>query len=80
MAAGIPVVADDVGISAAVIGHEQEWPDSGGHERVDHPSAPLGRGRPATREARRGGARPVARDYSVETWAPTLAEILRGTR
>ena len=80
MAAGIPVVADDVGISAAVIGHEQ-----GGLIAEDtsawtiHP-APLGRGRPATREARRGGARPVARDYSVETWAPTLAEILRGTR
>jgi glycosyltransferase involved in cell wall biosynthesis len=76
MAAGIPVVADDVGVAGTVVG------DAG---RVV-------RGQPAWVEAlvellrdralrerlgRRGRAR-VERDFSLARWAPGLAAVLRG--
>jgi glycosyltransferase involved in cell wall biosynthesis len=80
MAAGIPVVADDVGISAAVIGHghggliardTSAWTT---HLRRLAGDADL------REKLGQTGRDRVARDFSVETWAPTLAEILRGTR
>ena len=78
MAAGIPVVADDVGVSARVIGHARggliarcadDW--------VEHLVALASD--PALR-ARLGGAgrKRVERDFSVEAWAPTLAAALSG--
>jgi glycosyltransferase involved in cell wall biosynthesis len=78
MAAGIPVVADDVGISAAVIGHEAAGliptSEGGWTEYV----AALARDHDLrTRLGATGRAR-IASDFSVERWAPELAGILRG--
>jgi glycosyltransferase involved in cell wall biosynthesis len=78
MAAGVPVVADDVGVSARVIGHGEggliarradEWTEHLVALATD----------PALR-ARLGdaGRQRVERDFSVEAWAPTLAAALRG--
>jgi glycosyltransferase involved in cell wall biosynthesis len=78
MAAGIPVVADDVGVSAKVIGHGEgglivrdadEW--------LEHFSALIGDVQLRARLGGNGRSR-VAKDFSVERWAPTLAAILRG--
>ena len=78
MAAGIPVVADDVGVSAKVIGHEEsgliasrerDWASYLGALAED----------PALRaRLGEGGRERVARNFSVSAWAPTLAEALRG--
>jgi glycosyltransferase involved in cell wall biosynthesis len=78
MAAGIPVVADDVGVSAAVIGHGQggliahsakEWVEHLHSLATD----------PALRTRLGGnGRRRVERDFSVEAWAPRLAAALSG--
>jgi glycosyltransferase involved in cell wall biosynthesis len=76
MAAGIPVVADDVGVSATVIGHERgglvarsdaEWTEHLSILAAD----------PDLRARLGGGGRErVAEAFSVEAWAPTLAQIL----
>jgi glycosyltransferase involved in cell wall biosynthesis len=80
MAAGIPVVADDVGISARVIGHEvgglvardvADWTD---HLRALAADTDL------RTQLGAGGRARVARDFSVEAWAPKLAEVLHGHR
>lgn len=77
MAAGIPVVADDVGVSAHVIGHEEgglvagsdaDWTEFLSALALD----PELRGRLGT-----GGRSRVAEGFSVEKWAPTLARILQ---
>jgi glycosyltransferase involved in cell wall biosynthesis len=78
MAAGIPVVADDVGVSAQVIGHERGGLIAGSTaDWVEHLSTL------ATDPNLRGsigaeGRKRVAEGFSVEAWAPTLAEILHG--
>lgn len=78
MGAGVPVVADDVGIAADVVGHadagyvvgtEDEWVDALAALLAD----PALRGRLGAH----GRAR-VARDFSLDRWAPRLAQILRG--
>ena len=80
MAAGIPVVADDVGVSAKVVGH-----DEGGLIAADLSDwtallAELADD-PQLRARLGGGGRArVAKDFSVEMWAPRLAEILHGQR
>ena len=78
MAAGIPVVADDVGISASVIGHEAAGliPRSQG-EWVDHVAALAGDAALRSRLGAAGRLR-IAEGFSVERWAPQLAAILRG--
>ncbi len=77
MAAGIPVVADDVGVSATVIGHERgglvarseaEWTE---HLSI-LAAEPNLRARLGS-----GGRERVAEGFSVEAWAPTLARILQ---
>lgn len=76
MSAGIPVVADDVGVSAQVI--------SGAGivaaQRDDWIEALVGLSRDA--ELRRSlgqqGRQRVAADFSVERWAPRIAHALRG--
>jgi glycosyltransferase involved in cell wall biosynthesis len=78
MAAGIPVVADDVGVSARVIGHEvgglvardaDQW--------VDHLVALAHDPHLRARLGAAGRVR-VRNDFSVERWAPRLASLLRG--
>jgi glycosyltransferase involved in cell wall biosynthesis len=79
MAAGIPVVADDVGISAAVIGHETAGliPRS----EPDWTEAVAALARDAGLRSRLGaaGRTRIAEDFSVERWAPELAAILSGS-
>ena len=78
MAAGIPVVADDVGITSRLVGHREaglitrsqgEWV-RGISELASDPTL-------RTRLGREGRSR-VERDYSTSRWAPVLASILRG--
>lgn len=78
MAAGIPVVADDVGLSAQVIGHgtagliahrANEW--------VEHLVALATDPTLRTRLGDAGRQR-VEQDFSVEVWAPRLAAALSG--
>jgi glycosyltransferase involved in cell wall biosynthesis len=80
MAAGVPVVADDVGVTAEVIGEgsggwvvrdQTEWVDA----LLTVLSNPTLRGHLGTC----GRARVEAK-YSVDAWAPTIATILRGER
>jgi glycosyltransferase involved in cell wall biosynthesis len=80
MAAGIPVVADDVGVSAQVVGHEKGGLIAGVTGGWTAHLAELADD--ADLRARLGGqgrAR-VAEGFSVVAWAPTLAEILHGPR
>ena len=78
MAAGIPVVADDVGVSAQVIGHEASGLIAGRQsDWVEHlrtlAADPLLRAQLGAR-----GRDRVSREFSVEAWGPRLAEVLRG--
>jgi glycosyltransferase involved in cell wall biosynthesis len=78
MAAGIPVVADDVGVSARVVGHgEGGLVARGDGDWLEHlRTLALDSNLRASLGA--GGRRRVAEGYSVERWAPRLAQILRG--
>src|SRR5262245_46458984 len=80
MGAGIPVVADRVGVSADVIGHEQGGliADSPGDWR-GHLAALAGDHELRARLGAEGRAR-VAKGFSIEAWAPTLARIFLGAR
>ncbi len=78
MAAGIPVVADDVGVTAAVVGHEL-----GGlvaASRDDWIAAIIELGQDPALRGRMGaeGRRRVEDGFSTREWAPQLAAILRG--
>ena len=78
MAAGVPVVADDVGVSAEVIGHGEAGLIAGRNgEWSDHLDELAG---DVELRARLGaaGRRRVEQDFSVRRWAPPLAAILRG--
>jgi hypothetical protein len=78
MAAGIPVVADDVGISASVIGHDAAGLIPGSEDEWVEYIAALARD--AALRARLGatGRVRIANDFSVQRWVPELAAILRG--
>ena len=78
MAAGIPVVADDVGVSARVIGHEESGLIARGADQwVEHLVALARDPRLRARLGAAGRLR-VQKDFSVERWAPRLASLLRG--
>ena len=80
MAAGIPVVTDDVGISARAVGHGEGGLIAGELSEWSAHLAELA-GDPQLRaRLGRGGRARVAEGFSVETWAPTLAQILHGRR
>lgn len=78
MSAGIPVVADDVGVTAAVVGHERGGLVAG--SRDDWIAALRDLGRDAALRTRMGveGRRRVEDGFSASRWAPRLAAILRG--
>jgi hypothetical protein len=78
MGAGVPVVADAVGVSAAVIGHHAaglivprraEWPDA---------LVTLAEHTELRSRLGAEGRRRVEADFSVKRWAPVLASILKG--
>lgn len=78
MAAGIPVVADPVGVSADVIEHDRagllpaqrdEWCDA---------LLLLGRDVDLRRRLGAHGRRRIERDFSVRRWSGELARIMRG--
>jgi len=78
MAAGAPVVADDVGVSARVIGHESGGLIARGRREWIDALARLSRD-PALRSrlGAHGRAR-VEEDYSVTRWGGLLAAVLTG--
>lgn len=78
MAAGIPVVADAVGVSAEVIGQERAGLLPA--ERAAWPEALLTLGGDADLRRRLGaeGRRRIEAGYSIDRWVPELARILRG--
>ena len=78
MAAGVPVVADDVGITAAVIGDGQaglivsrprDWVDG---------IVQLARDPELRNRLGAAGRRRVEADFSTARWAPVLAAAIRG--
>jgi glycosyltransferase involved in cell wall biosynthesis len=78
MSAGIPVVADNVGIASQVLDAGQAgYAVRGDDEWVE---ALIALARDAELRARLGshGRRRVEENFSVQCWAPVMAEILRG--
>jgi glycosyltransferase involved in cell wall biosynthesis len=78
MAAGLPVVASAVGVSAAVVegsgaGHAVH-DDAGWVEAITR----LGEDRDLRAQLGAAGRRAVDADYSVRRWAPVVAAALRG--
>jgi glycosyltransferase involved in cell wall biosynthesis len=78
MAAGVPVVADDVGIARDVIGDGQAGHVVAGEDAWVEATTALLRDRALRERLGHAGRERVERDYSVERWAPELARILRG--
>jgi glycosyltransferase involved in cell wall biosynthesis len=77
MAAGVPVVADDVGIANTVVGDTAGYVVGTPEDWADALLAVLQD--PALRERLgRAGRERVQRDFSLERWAPVLADVLRG--
>jgi glycosyltransferase involved in cell wall biosynthesis len=78
MAAGIPVVADDVGISARVIGQEQGGSDRSAPRRLGRAHRDTCRGSTTSRGLGGSGRRRIEEGYSIDRWAPELAAVVRG--
>lgn len=79
MSAGIPVVADDVGVTAAVVGHEAAGLVARTRGDWAAALAALGRDEALRTTMGREGRRRVEAGYSTRAWAPRIAAILRGT-
>lgn len=80
MAAGVPVVTDDVGVSAEVVGERV-----GGlvvERREDWPAAlcELADDSELRRRLGAAGRERVAADFSVRRWAPVLAQLIAGSK
>jgi glycosyltransferase involved in cell wall biosynthesis len=78
MAASIPVIADDVGVSAGVIGDGRA-----GHvvrSPSDWSEAIVSLARDADERARLGkdGRRRAIADYSLQRWLPEIGKVLTG--
>lgn len=79
MAAGVPVVADDVGITAQVIGPGGAGLLATGEDEWVEALVALGMDRGARERLGGLGRIRVEERYSVQAWAPTLAHAIRGT-
>lgn len=78
MAAGIPVVADDVGISATAVGDRQAGLIVRSPEQWLEALHALADSRSLRERLGAEGRRRVAERFSVERWAPVIAAALRG--
>lgn len=78
MAAGVPVVADDVGIAADVVDRGRAGYAVRGSEEWVEALLALLRDRALRERLGREGRLRVEREYSLARWAPELAAILRG--
>ncbi|MGI8438676.1 MAG: glycosyltransferase family 4 protein [Thermoleophilaceae bacterium] len=79
MAAGVPVVTDDVGITAQVVGQGSAGlVATGDDEWLDALLSLAENARLRARIGKAGRARADA-EYSVQRWSPVLARALRGT-
>lgn len=77
MSAGIPVVADDVGVTAAVIGDERAGLVADSHDDWIAALVELARDAPLRTRMGAEGRRRVEDGFSTRIWAPRLAAILR---
>jgi len=78
MAAGAPVVADDVGIARQVIGHDRAGYVVRGEEEWTEALVALTRDHTLRQRLGRAGRARVERDFSVVRWVPKLAALLSG--
>jgi glycosyltransferase involved in cell wall biosynthesis len=78
MAAGIPVVADDVGVSADVIGDGHAGYVVRSPEAWSEALVSLGRDVAVRAQFGARGRERVVANYSLERWLPVLAEVLTG--
>jgi glycosyltransferase involved in cell wall biosynthesis len=78
MNAGIPVVADDVGVSAQVIADGEGGIIARGRDDWVDALVRLSRDASLRRSLGEGGRRRVVAGFSVERWAPEIAAALRG--
>jgi glycosyltransferase involved in cell wall biosynthesis len=77
MAAGIPVVGDDVGVAAEVIGPEQGGFVVRGEGEWVETLIMLARDSELRGQLGENGRHRVEQSFSVTRWAPVVAEILR---
>jgi glycosyltransferase involved in cell wall biosynthesis len=80
MASGVPVVADDVGITAEVVGQDRAGLIADGPSEWTSALAALADDAGLRSRLGSEGRRRVARDFSIERWAPALASVIRGDR
>jgi hypothetical protein len=78
MAAGVPVIADDVGITRRVVGDAGLIP--GDRSEWGEAVVQLATDVDMRRELGRRGRKRAERDFSVERWSPVVARILQGER
>jgi Glycosyl transferases group 1 len=78
MAAGAPVVADDVGIAGSVVGGDAAGRVVRGEDEWVEALVALARDRALRARLGAEGRARVERDFSLARWAPELARLLRG--
>jgi glycosyltransferase involved in cell wall biosynthesis len=80
MSAGIPVVADDVGVTSSVIDSDGAGFVVRGEEEWVEALTTLARDSELRGRLGEYGRRRVEGDFSVRRWSPVMSEILRGER
>jgi glycosyltransferase involved in cell wall biosynthesis len=78
MSAGVPVVADEVGVTAAVVGHERAGLVTPNRDAWVDALVALAGDAPLRTRMGAEGRRRVEQDFSTRAWAPRLAELLGG--
>lgn len=80
MSAGVPVVADDVGMTSRVVGDGAAGLVARSPNDWNEALACLADSAPLRQRMGDAGRRRVERDFSVRRWAPTLADAIAGAR